>query len=81
MFEVVLKDHEIPQKTAMQISVLVPSACDICFEWSCKVKTLARESSLNTVLEGNKTAARVVNTTATPVKLKQGVLFESCTAI
>ncbi len=79
----VIWDHEVPQKTAMHIpaSVLHTTVgCDICLEEPYKVKTLALESTLNTVLEVNKTVALVVNATSSPVKLKQGVLFSHARA-
>ncbi len=81
--KVVLGDHEIPQKSAMLIPVSVPRATvgyDICFDGPSKVKTLAHQSTLNTVLERNKTVVLVVNTTAIPVKLKQGVLLSHALA-
>ncbi len=67
----------------MHIPVSIPHAtagCDICFDEPSKVKIFALESTLNTVLEGNKTVALVVSTTANPIKLKQGVLLSHALA-
>ena len=74
----VIGNHEIPQKTAAHIPVSVPNATvgnDICLEGPCNISSLAVESTLNTVREGQRTVALVVNTTAGPVKLRQGVLL------
>ncbi len=68
----VIRDHEIPDRTAMHI----PSAtvgCDICLEGASYIKRLAVEPTLNTVREGYKTVAFVVNTTGDPVKIKHRV--------
>ena len=74
----VIGDHEIPHNVAMHIPVAVPEAgvgCDICLEGPSRVKRLVIESTLNTVLEGHKTVALVVNTSGGPVRIKQGVLL------
>ncbi len=79
----VVGNHEIPQRTAMHIPVSVPNAtvgCDICLEGPSLVKALTVESTLNTVREGNRTIALVVNTTGSPVKLKQGVFLSRALA-
>ncbi len=83
MNAVVLGDHEIPQKTAMHIPVSLLSAtvgCGICFDGPFKVKTLAFEFTISTVIEGNKIVVLVVKTNAAPVKLKQGVLLSHALA-
>ena len=72
----VLGNHDIPDRTAMHIPVLVPKApvgSDICLEGPSYVNRLAVESTLNTVRPGHKTSALVVNTTGGPVHIKQGV--------
>ncbi len=71
-------NHEIPQRTAVHIPVSVPNAtvgCDLCLEGLSRVNTLAIESTLNTVREGGRTVALVVNTTGGPVKLRNGVFL------
>ncbi len=71
-------NHEIPDRTAIHIPVSVPSAtvgCNICLEGASYVKQLAVEQTLNTVREGHKTVAFVVNTTCGPLKIKHGVLL------
>ena len=79
----VVGDHEIPHRTAMPIPVSVPEAsvgCDICLEGPSPVKRLVVENTLNTVREGHKTHALVVNTTGETIKLKQGVLLSQALA-
>ncbi len=79
----VIGDHEIPDRTAMHIPVSVPNTivgCDICLEGASYVKRLAVESTLNTVREGHKTVAFVVNTTGGPVKIKHEVLLSKVLA-
>ena len=74
----VIGDHEIPHRVAMHIPVSVPQAtvrCDICLEGPIHIKRLVVEATLNTVREGHKTVALVVNTTGGPIKLKTGVLL------
>ena len=79
----VIGDHEIPDRVAMHIPVSVPKAtvgCDICLEGPSRVKRLVVESTLNTVREGHRSAALVVNTTGSPIKLKQGVFLSEALA-
>ncbi len=67
----------------MHIPVSVPNAtvgCDICLEGPSQIKALAVESTLNTVREGNRTLAFVVNTTGGPIKLNKGVLLSRALA-
>ena len=75
----VVGSHEIPERTAAYVPVSVPQAnagCDLCLEGDTSpLKRLVIESTLNTVQEGNKTVALVVNTGNTAVKLNQGVLL------
>ncbi len=62
----------------MYIPVSVPNAtvgCDLCLEGPSRVNTLAIESTLNTVREGGRIVALVVNTTGGPVKLRNGVFL------
>ncbi len=71
----VMGNHEIPQRTAMHIPVLVPNAtvgCDLCLEGPSRVNTLGIESTLNTLREGGRTVALVVNTTGGPIILRNG---------
>ncbi len=73
-------NHEIPQRTAMHIPVPVPNATfgwDLCLEGPSRVNSLAIESTLNTVREGGRTVALLVNTTGGPVKLRNGIFFGS----
>ncbi len=75
---IVMGNHEIPQRIAMHIPVSVPNAtvgCNLCLEGPSRVSTLATESTLNTVREGGRTVALVVNTTGGPVKLRSGVFL------
>jgi len=79
----VVGNHKIPQRTAMHIPVSLPKAtvgCDVCFESRSYIKTLAVESTLNTVREGHKSVALVVNSTAGPVNIKQGALLTQALA-
>ncbi len=65
-------------RTAMHIPVSVPIAtvdCDLCLEGPSRVNSLGIESTLNTVREGGRTVALVVNTTGGPVKLRSGVFL------
>ena len=74
----VIGDHEIPHRVAMHILVSVLQttvSCDICLEGPSHIKRLVVESTPNTVREGHKTVALVVNTTGHPIKLKTGVLL------
>ena len=74
----IIGDHEISHRVAMHIPVLAPQAtigCEICLEDPSHIKRLVVESTLNTVREGHKTVALVVNTTGGPIKLKTGVLL------
>ncbi len=62
----------------MRIPVSVPNAtvgCVLCLEGPSRVNTLAIESTLNTVREGGRSVALVVNTTGGPVKLRNGVFL------
>ncbi len=66
---IVVGNHEIYQRPAMYIPVTVPNAtvgCNICPE---------EPSRVNTLREGSRTGALVVNTTGGPVKLKNGVFL------
>ncbi len=75
---IVIGNHEIPKRTAMHTPVSVPRttvACDISLKGPSKIKVLAVESTSNTVREGNRRIAFVVNTTDGPPRLKQGVFL------
>ncbi len=75
---IVMGNREIPQRTAMHIPVSVPNAtvgCDLCLKMSSRVNMLAIEFTFNTVCEGGRTVALVVNTTGGPVKLRKEVFL------
>ncbi len=79
----VIGNHEIPNRMAIHIPVSIPKAtvgCDICLEGPSRVNKLAVEPTLNTVRDGHRTTALVVNTTGGPIKLKQGVLLTQALA-
>ncbi len=75
---VVIRDHVIPQKTAVDIPVSVLQAtvgCNICLEGPSHVAALAVESTLTTGPERNRIIALVENTTGGLLNFKKGVLL------
>ncbi len=64
---IMIGNHEIPPKNRNANS----RGFDICLEKPNQIKVLAVESTFNTVREGNRTLAFVVNSDGGPIKLKQ----------